>query len=248
MGLFDRLRSAFTASVENAISELSKNTNNANNTNKVETNQPTVENKTITPDNNSNDMIRPYVFNGEVKSGTQIMVSSDEAIVVMKNGVVVNFLLPGVYVFNDSNADDFVTGSAYTISLKESEEIRWGTAKPICFTDSEYGMLSLRVCGAFSYTICDPVKFVIDYMNTGSSVSVNEYTKNLLINTLDETFSKYNGTSYTILPLAEICKHIENELQTKGINIKVKIKMIKLTEDSQAIINQAMQNKILNNQ
>ena len=54
MGLFDRLRSAFTASVENAISELSKNTNNANNTNKVETNHPTVENKTITPDNNSN--------------------------------------------------------------------------------------------------------------------------------------------------------------------------------------------------
>lgn len=254
MSLFKRLCSAFTSSVENAISELSEhtsstnnnNTNNANITNSVEATPPTAKNSTFKPNDNSNDIISKYVFNDEIQSGTQIVVNSGEAIVVIKNGAIVNLLTTGVYAFNDSNISDFTTGSAYIISLKESDKIKWGTVKPIAFTDNQYGLLSLRLRGTYSYKICDIVKFVNDYMNC--SLPVNDYTRNLLINAVEIAISRCNGGSYTQLKPADISRLIENELVNTGLSFNVKLDMITPTEESNAVIKQAMQNAIFNNQ
>ncbi|MEE0061446.1 MAG: SPFH domain-containing protein [Acutalibacteraceae bacterium] len=243
MSIFKRLFSAFTSSVENTVSKPAEPTSNTNN---FETNPPAVKNSTYIPDNNGDDMISKYVFNGEIKSGTQIMVKNGEMVVVIKDGTIVDLLQTGVYVIDDSNVSNFATGSVYTISLKESNEIKWGTTNPICFTDKQYGMLSLRARGAYSYEICDIVKFVMDYMNCGCSV--NDYTRNLLINAVERVIYSYNGNSYTQLPLANICQLIEEELRTTGINFRVKLDMITPTEESKAAIQQAMQNAIFNNQ
>ena len=249
MSLLKRLFSAFTSSVDDTISELSEHTNNTNPTNKVEVNPPTVEKSTSTPDNNSDGIISKYVFNGEIKSGTQIMVSSGEMLVVIKDGTIVDLLPTGMYVLDDSNVSNFATGSAYTISLKESDKFKWGTVKPINFNDKQYGMLALIVRGTYSYKICDVVKFVTDYMNTGNIFSVNDHTRSLLINAVEKAIYSYNGISYTQLSTADIGKLVENELNdTTGINFTVDLDMITLTKESEEIIKQAMRNKILNNQ
>lgn len=245
MSLLKRLFSAFTSSVDNTISELSEHTNN---TNKIEVNTPTVEKSTSTPDNNSDGIISKYVFSGEIKSGTQIMVSSGEILVVIKDGTIVNLLPTGIYVLDDSNVSDFATGSAYTISLKESEKFKWGTINPINFNDNQYGMLALRVRGTYSYKICDVVKFVTDYMKAGNIFSVNDHTKSLLINAVEKAIYNCNGISYTQLSTADIGKFVENELKDIGINFIVNIEMITLTQESEAVIKQAMQNKNFNNQ
>ena len=245
MSLLKRLFSAFTSSVDNTISELSEHTNN---TNKIEVNTPTVEKSTSTPDNNSDGIISKYVFSGEIKSGTQIMVSSGEILVVIKDGTIVNLLPTGIYVLDDSNVSDFATGSAYTISLKESEKFKWGTINPINFNDNQYGMLALRVRGTYSYKICDVVKFVTDYMKAGNIFSVNYHTKSLLINAVEKAIYNCNGISYTQLSTADIGKFVENELKDIGINFIVNIEMITLAQESEAVIKQAMQNKNFNNQ
>ena len=245
MSLLKRLFSAFTSSVDNTISELSEHTNN---TNKIEVNTPTVEKSTSTPDNNSDGIISKYVFSGEIKSGTQIMVSSGEILVVIKDGTIVNLLPTGMYVLDDSNVSDFATGSAYTISLKESEKFKWGTINPINFNDNQYGMLALRVRGTYSYKICDVVKFVTDYMKAGNIFSVNDHTKSLLINAVEKAIYNCNGISYTQLSTADIGKFVENELKDIGINFIVNIEMITLAQESEAVIKQAMQNKNFNNQ
>ncbi|MEE1076364.1 MAG: SPFH domain-containing protein [Acutalibacteraceae bacterium] len=245
MSLLKRLFSAFTSSVDNTISELSEHTNN---TNKIEVNTPTVEKSTSTPDNNSDGIISKYVFSGEIKSGTQIMVSSGEILVVIKDGTIVNLLPTGIYVLDDSNVSDFATGSAYTISLKESEKFKWGTINPINFNDNQYGMLALRVRGTYSYKICDVVKFVTDYMKAGNIFSVNDHTKSLLINAVEKAIYNCNGISYTQLSTADIGKFVENELKDIGINFIVNIEMITLAQESEAVIKQAMQNKNFNNQ
>ncbi len=239
MSLFKRICSVFTSSVEDEASE-------QNNTNKVETNPSTVEKTTNTPDNDSDDMISKYVFDGEIKSGNKITVSDGEVLVIIKDGAIIDLLQTGIYILNDASVSNFASGTAYVISLKESSKIRWGTAKPINFTDDQYGELSLRLRGTYSYNICDVVKFVTDYMNCG--LSVNDYTINLLINAVEKVVDNCNVNSYLHLPTANVGKLLEDELRNTGINFKIKLDMITPTEESKEVIKQAMQNVILNNQ
>ena len=251
MSLFNRLCSAFRSSVEDVISELSERTNGTSNTTnqtKTETNPPTVEKSTSAPII-SDDMIKEYVFNGEIKSGSQIMVSSDEMVVLIKDGNIVDLLPSGVYILNDSNVSYFTTGCAYSISLKESTQIKWGTAKPVSFNDSTYGMLSLRLNGAYSYRICDIVKAITEYIKSESSFSFSDYTREfLVIPAVERAVSNCNITSYAEIQNTDFSKLIENELLETGINFTVNTNIATLTEDSKKVIEQYMKEKLFNNQ
>ncbi len=245
MGLFKSLCSLFTSSGEDAVSAPS---NNPNTTNKVETNPQAVEKTARTTNKNSDGMITEYVFDGEVKIGTQIKVEPLEWLFITKDGAVVDVLQEGIYVVNESSLPLFTSGVCYTVKLLESNKFRWGTSKPIIFTDNDCGMISLRVCGVYRYKICDPVKILTDYINADSNFSLTEYTRNLVVNAVEKEIQNYNGCSYTQLPAADICKAVNNVLNDTGLKFTVQIQMIKPTEESIAAINQAMQNKILNNQ
>lgn len=245
MSLFKRICSMFTSSVEAATNDNSQQTYNTNNTyttNTVEASTATLQKSTTTPSDNSDDIISKYAFNGEIKSGTQITVSDGEMLVVIKDGAIADLLTTGVYVLNESNVSNFVTGSVYTVNLKETDEIKWATTKPIDFNDNRYGMLSLRILGSYSYSICDVVKFVNDYMLLG--ISVNDYTRNLLIEAFEKVICSLNGTSYTQLSPANISKLVQDELRNTGLMFRVNIERIALTEESKSVIEQAMKNLI----
>lgn len=133
------------------------------------------------------------------------------------------------------------------VKLLESNQFRWGTNEPIIFTDNDCGELALRVCGAYHYKICDPVRVLTDYINADDNFSIPDYTKNLVTDAFKKIIQNYNGCSYTQLPTKDICNAIKEELVTTGFGFRIEIQMIKPTEESMAAINKAMQNKILNN-
>ena len=231
MSLFKRLFSTLTDS-SNPVSEPAKPI--APTETKVEVNEPTATEST--------SVITQY--QGEIHSGTRLMVSDGQFLIALKDGNIVDVLAPGVYMINEQNISNFASSSLYYISTLESETIKWGTIKPINFTDSNYGNLSLRAMGTFSYIICDPVKFIMDYLNAGEGISADEYIKNLVINAVQQLVYQNNGTSYTRLPMAVTNTAIKDQLETTGIKFTVRIQMINLTEESQSKIKTAMNNLI----
>ncbi len=120
MSLFKSLCSLFTSSGD-------ERSNNTNAEKKIESNPPAVEKPVSTPDKNSDSLISEYVFDGEVKIGTQITVNPLELLVFTKDGVMVDLLQQGVYVVNESILSKFTSGVAYTVKLTPCAGIRWGT-------------------------------------------------------------------------------------------------------------------------
>ena len=245
MGLFKSLCSLFTSSDEDAVSAPS---NNPNTTNKVEANPPTVEKTTRTTNKSNDGMITEYVFDGEVKIGTQIKVEPLEWLFITKDGAVVDVIQEGIYVVNESSLPIFTSSVCYTVKLLESDKFRWGTIKPIIFADNNYGMISLRVCGVYNYKICDPVMILTDYINANGNLSLTDYTRTLVIEAVEKAIHNYNGSSYAQLPTADICKAVNDNLSDTGLRFTVQIQMITPTEETKARIEQAMQNRIFNNQ
>lgn len=235
MSLFKNLFSLFSSSDENASAPSDKIN--------VETNPQAARKATRTTNKNSDGMITEYVFDGEVKIGTQIKVEPLEWFFITKDGNVVDVLQEGVYIVNEASLPNFTNGICYTVKLLESNRLNWGINEPITFTDNNCGELSLRVCGAYRYKICDPVRVLTDYINADDNFSIPDFTKNLVVNAVKKEIQNYNGCSYSQLPTADICKAVNNVLSDTGLKFTVQIQMIKPTEESIAAIEQAMQNK-----
>lgn len=244
MGLLNSLFSLFSSAAENAVSAPSDNTVV---TNSVEAKPQTAQKTASTTAKNSDGLITEYVFDGEVKVGTQIKVEPLEWLFITKDGNVVYVIQEGVYVINEANLPKFTNSICYTVKLLESNKFRWGTNEPIAFTDNNCCELSLRVFGEYRYKICDPVRVLTDYINADDNFSISDYTKNLVIDAFKKTIQNYNGCSCTQLPTKDICNAIKEELVPTGFDFRIEIQMIKPTEKSMAAIEQAMQNKILNN-
>ena len=49
--------------------------------------------------------------------------------------------------------------------------------------------------GTCTYRICDPVQFIMDYLNAGEDISADEYIKNLVINAVQQVVYQNNGIS-----------------------------------------------------
>ena len=230
MSILKRIFSALTDS-DNPVSEPVKPAEPIIE-NKVEESTPTPEDKT--------GIISNFTCEGGIKVGTQITVSDGQLLVALKDGNIIDLMPTGMYVVNEENASKLATSSLYYISLMESDRIRWGTTNPINFTDAKYGNLSLRVRGAYSYKVADPIKFITDCMNAGRSISVDDYIRPRVITAVEKIIFNNNGTSYTELPKAINKNLIRDELADTGINVNVFIEMIDLTEDSKTKIKNAM--------
>lgn len=230
MSLFKRLFSTLTES-SNPVSEPAKPI--APTETKVEVNEPIATESSVIK-----------LYQGEIQNGTKLTVDNGELLIAIKDGNVSDLLATGEYTVNDRNISNFASSKLYYISTLESETIKWGTSNPVNFTDSRYGDLSVKAMGTFSYIICDPVKFIMDYLNAGEGISADEYIKNLVINAVQQVVYQNNGTSYTRLPMAVTNTAIKDQLATTGINFTVRVQMVNLTEESQSKIKTAMNNLI----
>lgn len=165
-------------------------------------------------------------FEGIIQSGTELTVSGSQFLVAVKDGSVTEVFPAGVHRVNDQRVAELASSKLYYISMLENINRNWDTQGPIRFCDSELGSLSLAAGGTFGYRICDPVKFIMDYLNFGASISVEEYTRNLLVNAVKEIISQNNNTSYKGLPMIVTNAAVEARLAETGIRFSVRIQTV----------------------
>ena len=110
---------------------------------------------------------------GEFKFGSQLIVREGQAAVFFRDGKALDTFGPGRHTLNTNNlplltgimgiafggATPF-TAEVYFVSLREFSDLRWGTAQPVVFRDTDFGMVRLRAFGGYSMRVGDPQLFV----------------------------------------------------------------------------------------
>ena len=183
------------------------------------------------PSERSDEMVFrvPQQGAGEFKFGTQLIVREGQAAVFFRDGKALDTFGPGRHTLNTNNlplltglmgmafggATPF-TAEVYFVSLREFSDLRWGTAQPVAFRDTDFGMVRLRAFGGYSIRISDPQLFVQQVVGSRGAYTtglIEDYLRGVIVNEFNDMLGAVH-TSLLDLPgqTAELATAMRNAL------------------------------------
>jgi membrane protease subunit (stomatin/prohibitin family) len=183
------------------------------------------------PSERSDEMVFrvPQQGAGEFKFGSQLVVREGQAAVFFRDGKSLDTFGPGRHTLNTNNlplltglmgiafggATPF-TAEVYFVSLRELSDLRWGTAQPVAFRDSDFGMVRLRAFGGYSIRISDPQLFVQQVVGSRGAYTtglIEDYLRGVIVNEFNDMLGAVH-TSLLDLPgqTAELAAAMRNAL------------------------------------
>ena len=152
---------------------------------------------------------------GEFKFGSQLIVREGQAAVFFRDGKALDTFGPGRHTLNTNNlplltgimglafggATPF-TAEVYFVSLREFSDLRWGTAQPVVFRDTDFGMVRLRAFGGYSIRVNDPQLFVQQVVGSRGAYTtglIEDYLRGVIVNEFNDMLGAVH-TSLLDLP------------------------------------------------
>ena len=183
------------------------------------------------PSERSDEMVFrvPQQGAGEFKFGSQLIVRDGQSAVFFRDGKALDTFGPGRHTLNTNNlplltglmgiafggATPF-TAEVYFVSLREFSDLRWGTAQPVAFRDTDFGMVRLRAFGGYSIRIGDPQLFVQQVVGSRGAYTtglIEDYLRGVIVNEFNDMLGAVH-TSLLDLPgqTAELAAAMRNAL------------------------------------
>ena len=183
------------------------------------------------PSERSDEMVFrvPQQGAGEFKFGSQLIVREGQAAVFYRDGKALDTFGPGRHTLSTNNlplltglmgvafggATPF-TAEVYFVSLREFSDLRWGTAQPVVFRDTDFGMVRLRAFGGYSIRISDPQLFVQQVVGSRGAYTtglIEDYLRGVIVNEFNDMLGAVH-TSLLDLPgqTAELAAAMRNAL------------------------------------
>jgi membrane protease subunit (stomatin/prohibitin family) len=183
------------------------------------------------PSERSDEMVFrvPQQAAGEFKFGSQLIVREGQAAVFYRDGKALDTFGPGRHTLNTNNlplltglmgiafggATPF-TAEVYFVSLREFSDLRWGTAQPIAFRDTDFGMVRLRAFGGYSIRVSEPQLFVQQVVGSRGAYTtglIEDYLRGVIVNEFNDMLGAIH-TSLLDLPgqSAELAAAMRNAL------------------------------------
>jgi membrane protease subunit (stomatin/prohibitin family) len=166
---------------------------------------------------------------GEFKFGSQLIVREGQAAVFFRDGKALDTFGPGRHTLGTNNlplltgimglafggATPF-TAEVYFVSLREFSDLRWGTAQPVVFRDTDFGMVRLRAFGGYSIRVGDPQLFVQQVVGSRGAYTtglIEDYLRGVIVNEFNDMLGAVH-TSLLDLPgqTAELAAAMRNAL------------------------------------
>src|SRR5215212_11732208 len=123
------------------------------------------------PDERSDELVRriPEQGSGEFVLGSQLVVRENQRAVFFRDGKALDVFEPGRHTISTNNIPLLTTliglpfggkspftAEVYFVSMREFTDMKWGTAQPLVYRDTELGMVRLRAFGTYSMRVADP--------------------------------------------------------------------------------------------
>jgi membrane protease subunit (stomatin/prohibitin family) len=141
----------------------------------------------------------------EIENGGRLTVRESEMALFVNEGKIADVFGPGLYTLNTENLpllSDLMNwgkgfespfkSDVYFFSTRLEIDQKWGTSTPITIRDSEFGAVSVRSYGIYSYRIVDPRAFFTQISGTRQSYGVadlEDQLRNTIIARMSEVFA-----------------------------------------------------------
>src|SRR5215210_1063723 len=127
------------------------------------------------PDEYADEIVHrvPESGSGEFRLGSQLVVGESQRSIFFRDGKALDVFGPGRHTLSTNNIPLLTgllglpfggrspfTAEVYFVSMREFTDMKWGTAQPVVYRDSELGMVRLRAFGTYSMRVDDPQLFV----------------------------------------------------------------------------------------
>lgn len=151
------------------------------------------------PNEGTGDLVRrvPESGSGEFRLGSQLIVRESQRAIFYRDGKALDQFGPGRHTISTNNIPLLTgliglpfggkspfTAEVYFVSMREFTDMKWGSAQPITFRDSDFGMIRLRAYGTYSMRVADPQVLVTQMVGTRGSyttASIEEYLRSVIV-------------------------------------------------------------------
>jgi membrane protease subunit (stomatin/prohibitin family) len=159
-----------------------------------------------------------------------VVVREDEWAVFFRDGkALAVFDRPGRFAITTQNLPVLATITAKLTGIKQLGEVyyvqrremrgKFGTAEPLTFRDTEFGLVRLRMFGDFSYKVMDPTLFITEFIGTRgwtSSTEVIEWLKKQLVMSMNDALGELKrDKNLSIVDMPAYLEEFEQILLTK---------------------------------
>lgn len=147
---------------------------------------------------------------GEFKFGSQLIVREGQAAVFFRDGKALDTFGPGRHTLSTNNLPLLTgimgipfggvtpfTAEVYFVSLREFSDLRWGTAQPVVFRDTDFGMVRLRAFGGYSMRVADPQLFVQQVVGSQGIYTtgfIEDYLRGVIVNEFNDMLGAVHTT------------------------------------------------------
>ncbi|MGB9879343.1 MAG: SPFH domain-containing protein [Anaerolineae bacterium] len=142
----------------------------------------------------------PEQGSGEFKLGAQLIVRESQWAVFFRDGKAYDVFDAGRHTLTTLNlplltsalmaplyGDTPFRCEVYFVSKRTFTDLKWGTAEPILFRDSEFKMIRLRSNGIYSFQVVDPKLFVVKLVGTRgiyTNAQIEDFLRGIIVGRL----------------------------------------------------------------
>ena len=138
------------------------------------------------PNERSGELVHriPENGSGDFALGSQLIVRESQQAVFYRDGKALDTFGPGRHTLETKNIPLLgglinlpfggrtpFTAEVYFVSMRDFTDLKWGSAQPLVYRDTELGMVRLRAFGTYSLRVRDPQLFVNQYVGQQGSVT-----------------------------------------------------------------------------
>ncbi len=176
----------------------------------------------------------------EIKNGAKLTVRESQVAVFINEGELADVFPPGMYTLETSNLPILSTlkgwkygfnspfkAEVYFVSTKLFKNMKWGTPNVFYIRDQDFGRVSLRAFGTYTYKINDAAKFIREVSGTDGEFTTDEVSGELrsliitrFIDSIGESKLSLLDFASSYKDLSDFCaKQLKSEFAEYGLDI-----------------------------